>query len=102
MIVPVLAFDICPGSNLGLHMYVFGPETHMTAIVGMALGQRPVPKPVKQESVAQPVQFLGSKNVSPYTCTYMCNIHVLLVLYTCISTCKYYVCAVYHVEVVLV
>ena len=59
----------------------------MTAIVGMALGQRPVPKAVKQESVAQPVHFLGSKNVSPYTCTYMYNIHLVLF----ISTYKYYV-----------
>lgn len=25
-------------------MYVFGPETHMTAICGMALGTRPIPK----------------------------------------------------------
>lgn len=25
-------------------MYVFGPETHMTAICGMALGTRPIPQ----------------------------------------------------------
>ena len=25
-------------------MHVFGPETHMTAIVAMALGKRPVPR----------------------------------------------------------
>ncbi|CAI7993728.1 ATP-citrate synthase [Geodia barretti] len=37
------------GSKLGLEMYVFGPETHMTAIVGMALGHRPIPKPTKPE-----------------------------------------------------
>ena len=30
-------------------MYVFGPETHMTAIVGMALGKRPIPKETEQE-----------------------------------------------------
>lgn len=33
------------GNKLGLTMHVFGPETHMTAIVGMGLGVRPVPKP---------------------------------------------------------
>ena len=28
------------GDTLGVPMHVFGPETHMTAIVGMALGTR--------------------------------------------------------------
>ena len=31
------------GQNLGIPLSVFGPETHMTAIVGMALGKREVP-----------------------------------------------------------
>ncbi len=31
------------GKNLDIPLYVFGPETHMTAIVGMALDKRPVP-----------------------------------------------------------
>jgi ATP citrate (pro-S)-lyase len=26
------------GASLGIPIHVFGPETHMTAIVGMALG----------------------------------------------------------------
>lgn len=30
------------GTNLGIPLHVFGPETHMTAIVGMALGKRPI------------------------------------------------------------
>jgi hypothetical protein len=34
------------GKNLGIPLHVFGPETHMTAIVGMALGKRPVPEHV--------------------------------------------------------
>lgn len=29
---------------LGIPLYVFGPETHMTAICGMALGKKPIPK----------------------------------------------------------
>ena len=33
------------GNKLGLTMHVFGPESHMTAIVGMGLGVRPIPKP---------------------------------------------------------
>lgn len=32
------------GSSLGIPLYVFGPETHMTAICGMALGRRPIPQ----------------------------------------------------------
>ncbi|XP_055601325.1 ATP-citrate synthase isoform X2 [Uranotaenia lowii] len=32
------------GSTLGIPLYVFGPETHMTAICGMALGKKAIPK----------------------------------------------------------
>lgn len=32
------------GSSLGIPLFVFGPETHMTAICGMALGKRPIPQ----------------------------------------------------------
>jgi ATP citrate (pro-S)-lyase len=32
------------GSTLSLPIHVFGPETHMTAIVGMALGRRSIPR----------------------------------------------------------
>ncbi len=32
------------GKNLGIPLFVYGPETHMTAIVGMALGKREIPK----------------------------------------------------------
>lgn len=31
------------GRSLGIPVHVFGPETHMTAICGMALGTRPIP-----------------------------------------------------------
>lgn len=31
------------GQTLGIPLYVFGPETHMTAICGMALGKCPIP-----------------------------------------------------------
>ncbi len=30
------------GASLGVPIHVFGPETHMTAIVGMALGILPL------------------------------------------------------------
>lgn len=32
------------GSTLGIPLHVFGPETHMTAICGMALGKRTIPQ----------------------------------------------------------
>lgn len=32
------------GSTLGIPLHVFGPETHMTAICGMALGKRQIPQ----------------------------------------------------------
>lgn len=31
------------GGSLGIPLFVFGPETHMTAICGMALGKKPIP-----------------------------------------------------------
>ena len=31
------------GSSIGITIHVFGPETHMTAIVSMALGKREIP-----------------------------------------------------------
>ena len=31
------------GNSLGIPLFVFGPETHMTAICGMALGKREIP-----------------------------------------------------------
>jgi len=42
------------GQHLGIPLFVFGPETHMTAIVGMALGKRAVPTelPSKEATTA--------------------------------------------------
>jgi ATP citrate (pro-S)-lyase len=42
--------------SLNLNIYVFGPETHMTAIVGMALGKRDIPS--KLEPVTTTANFL--------------------------------------------
>jgi len=38
------------GQNLNIPLFVFGPETHMTAIVGMALGKREVPTDIPATS----------------------------------------------------
>ena len=44
----------------------------MTAIVGMALKQRPIPKPTKLElPQAQPMGLLGTKSVSDGVCMRM-------------------------------
>ena len=47
-------------------MYVFGPETHMTAIVGMALGQTKIPCADTNDSndIASQIFFNG------FRCTY--------------------------------
>ncbi|XP_067632890.1 ATP-citrate synthase isoform X2 [Eurosta solidaginis] len=37
------------GSSLGIPLHVFGPETHMTAICGMALGKRPISSTAQAE-----------------------------------------------------
>ncbi len=54
------------GAKLGLKMYVFGPDTHMTAIVGMALGTRPIPKSGLIEKSGSSLSVMGMKNVSVY------------------------------------
>lgn len=50
------------GSSLGLSMHVFGTETHMTAIVGMALGKREVPKDVGFDSNAAANMFFTAQD----------------------------------------
>ena len=50
------------GKHLEIPLYVFGPETHMTAIVGMALGKRPVPQDVP--AAASTANFLLPGSVS--------------------------------------
>ncbi|PAA92804.1 hypothetical protein BOX15_Mlig005922g6, partial [Macrostomum lignano] len=46
------------GENLGVQIHVFGPETHMTAIVGMALGKRPIPDKLDAAKPATTANFL--------------------------------------------
>nr|XP_054767804.1 ATP-citrate synthase-like isoform X1 [Lytechinus pictus] len=48
------------GGNLGVPMYVFGTETHMTAIVGMALGKREVPETPPTDSTTASFLLSGS------------------------------------------
>lgn len=56
------------GQSLGIPLYVFGPETHMTAIVGMALGKRPIQQPSECETTT--ANFLlpgGQSQPTPVT-----------------------------------
>ncbi|KAG8235731.1 hypothetical protein J437_LFUL016366, partial [Ladona fulva] len=56
------------GQNLGIPLFVFGPETHMTAIVGMALGKRPIPtNPEMEFSTANFLLPGGQSRESPST-----------------------------------
>jgi len=52
------------GQNLGIPLSVFGPETHMTAIVGMALGKREVPSAAPSASSTASFMLPGSANSS--------------------------------------
>jgi len=44
--------------QLGIPMHVFGPESHMTAIVGMALGKRPIVSSGTEECSSTTANFL--------------------------------------------
>ncbi len=50
------------GMTLGVPIKVYGPETHMTAIVGMALGTRPEPEtdPDFSNPLLSPFKFNGT------------------------------------------
>lgn len=51
------------GQNLGIPMHVFGPETHMTAIVGMALGKKPIPSVTEVEFATANFLLPGGQKV---------------------------------------
>ncbi len=61
--VSIVHFDSISlsGGSLGVPVHVFGPETHMTAVVGMALGKRPVPPAAPQAQTT--ANFLLSSSV---------------------------------------
>ncbi|XP_076039811.1 ATP-citrate synthase [Oratosquilla oratoria] len=50
------------GQTLGIPVHVFGNETHMTAIVSMALGKRPIPKEPVVESHTANFLLPGGQN----------------------------------------
>ena len=53
------------GRRLGIPMHVFGPETHMTAICGMALGKKPIPDPEAQEFSTANFLLPSGQDVGP-------------------------------------
>lgn len=53
------------GKTTGIPIHVFGTETHMTAIVGMALGHRPIPNQPPVD--AHTANFLLNASSSPMT-----------------------------------
>ncbi|KAL1115806.1 hypothetical protein AAG570_006096 [Ranatra chinensis] len=53
------------GKTLKIPIYVFGPETHMTAIVGMALGKRPIPKEAEIEFTTANFLLPGGHDQQP-------------------------------------
>lgn len=53
------------GRRLGIPVYVFGPETHMTAICAMALGKKPIPDPEAQEFSTANFLLPSGQDVGP-------------------------------------
>ena len=53
-------FVLCSGGTLGVPVHVFGTETHMTAVVGMALGIREIPKQLVLDSNTAADMFFKS------------------------------------------
>jgi ATP citrate (pro-S)-lyase len=53
------------GQSLAIPLFVFGPETHMTAIVGMALGSREVPAERPSASSTASFMLPGSGQADP-------------------------------------
>jgi hypothetical protein len=53
------------GETLSIPIYVFGPETHMTSIVAMALGKKPVTPPAKQQATTANFLLPGSQVCIP-------------------------------------
>lgn len=58
------------GKTLKIPIYVFGPETHMTAIVGMALGKKPIPKEAEQEFATANFLLPGGQDQVCYETVY--------------------------------
>jgi len=59
------------GRTLGIPIHVFGPETHMTSIVGMAMGKKAIPKETEAEFATANFLLPGGQNqnqrpASPY------------------------------------
>ncbi|KFO28525.1 ATP-citrate synthase [Fukomys damarensis] len=59
------SFSCLTGKTTGIPIHVFGTETHMTAIVGMALGHRPIPN--QPPTAAHTANFLLNASGSTST-----------------------------------
>jgi ATP citrate (pro-S)-lyase len=52
---------MCIGETLSIPIHVFGPETHMTSVVGMALGKKAVTAPAQQQATTANFLLPGSQ-----------------------------------------
>ena len=57
------------GDMLGVPMSVYGPEVHMTSIVGMALGKIPAPVTTESESGIKDNFLFGKHDIDRRTGT---------------------------------
>ena len=97
------------GQKLGLDMHVYGPETHMTAIVGMALGTRPIskvryrdPTPEPPSQKKQKLASAGNKSVRDHEieCVVHAYMYMCMVSICMIHKIQPYVHVHVHVHVV--
>jgi len=59
------------GETLGVPIHVFGPETHMTAIVSMALGKKPIQPSARQQATTANFLLPGGQQAGS-TCNKKC------------------------------
>lgn len=70
------------GKTLRIPIFVFGPETHMTAIVGMALGKKPIPTETEMDFVTANFLLPGGHNKVSFinVASVICiNVYLLLI-----------------------
>ena len=77
----VFFFEACKniilGTHLGVPVHVFGTETHMTAIVGMALGKSPIPEHPPNHPGHTATFLLANASAHTAVSSYSTYVHVL-------------------------
>lgn len=68
------------GKTLRIPIFVFGPETHMTAIVGMAMGKKPIPTETEMDFVTANFLLPGGHNKVSFYQSSFSYMHLMSIL----------------------